>query len=130
MTHRGCGRLVLWLYASPESEALLMFQRIVRTPCFVLQGMWTRFFPAVEHARSLAAAGTLGDLVALHSDFGFNSTDVADYPDHLFYKLEMVSFNDCCSAHFPMLRYIHDAFICVNCKHAIALDVAAACMQY
>ncbi|KAG5188404.1 hypothetical protein JKP88DRAFT_206685 [Tribonema minus] len=55
----------------------------------LLEGMWTRFFPAVEHARALVARGAIGDVVAVHSDFGFNSTDVADYPDHLFYRREM-----------------------------------------
>jgi dihydrodiol dehydrogenase / D-xylose 1-dehydrogenase (NADP) len=51
--------------------------------------MWTRFFPAVEHAKALIDSGALGTVVAVHSDFGFNSTDVADYPQHPFYQLQL-----------------------------------------
>ncbi|CAN0293165.1 unnamed protein product [Phaeothamnion confervicola] len=51
-----------------------------------MEGMWTRFFPAVEKLTELVNAGLLGDVVALHSDFGFNSTDVADYPSHQMYS--------------------------------------------
>ena len=29
------------------------------------EGMWTRFFPAVEHARSLIEAGAVGAIVAV-----------------------------------------------------------------
>ena len=31
--------------------------------------MWTRYFPAVEHARALVAAGEIGDVVMTQSDF-------------------------------------------------------------
>eukprot|EP00656_Telonema_subtile_P037272 TRINITY_DN41450_c0_g1_i1.p1 TRINITY_DN41450_c0_g1~~TRINITY_DN41450_c0_g1_i1.p1 ORF type:complete len:147 (-),score=29.16 TRINITY_DN41450_c0_g1_i1:48-488(-) len=33
--------------------------------------MWTRFFPAVLKARELIAAGEIGEVKAVHSDFGF-----------------------------------------------------------
>ncbi|CAM9907701.1 unnamed protein product [Discosporangium mesarthrocarpum] len=52
---------------------------------FMMEGMWTRFFPAVEKAKKLVDDGELGDIVAVHSDFGFNGGDVAHYPDHPFY---------------------------------------------
>ena len=32
-------------------------------------GMWTRFFPAVEHARRRHEAGTIGEVVLTQSDF-------------------------------------------------------------
>ncbi|CAM9621800.1 unnamed protein product [Chrysoparadoxa australica] len=53
---------------------------------FFMEGMWTRFFPAVEKATELInAGGVIGDIVAVHSDFGFNAQDVAEYPSHQMY---------------------------------------------
>lgn len=54
-----------------------------------MEGMWTRFFPAMAKARELVQAGVVGDVVAVHSDFGFNGNDVANYPDHVFYDLHL-----------------------------------------
>lgn len=51
-----------------------------------LEGMWTRFFPAVEAARHLVASGAIGKVVALHADFGFNSSDSENYPDSPFFR--------------------------------------------
>ena len=48
--------------------------------------MWTRFFPAVEAARHLVASGAIGKVVALHADFGFNSSDSEEYPDSPFFR--------------------------------------------
>ncbi|KAF0689479.1 Aste57867_19086 [Aphanomyces stellatus] len=38
---------------------------------FLMEAMWTRFFPAVRHARDLLAAGTIGDVHGVHADMGF-----------------------------------------------------------
>lgn len=54
-----------------------------------MEGMWTRFFPAVEKAQELVKSGTIGKVVAVHSDFGFNGGDVANYPGHIFYNLNL-----------------------------------------
>lgn len=54
-----------------------------------MEGMWTRFFPAMVKARKLVEDGVVGDVVAVHSDFGFNGNDVANYPDHPFYDLNL-----------------------------------------
>lgn len=54
-----------------------------------MEGMWTRFFPAVEKAQEIVRSGVIGEIVAVHSDFGFNGSDVADYPDHMFYDLHL-----------------------------------------
>ena len=32
-------------------------------------GMWTRFFPAVEHARTLIEQGAIGEPLMVHADF-------------------------------------------------------------
>jgi hypothetical protein len=51
-----------------------------------LEGMWTRFFPTVEAARHVVASGCIGKVVALHADFGFNSSDSEAYPDSPFFR--------------------------------------------
>ena len=55
------------------------------------QGMWTRFFPAVEQARRLAlgsngAEKTIGEVVQVHSDFNFNASDSEEYPTSFVYN--------------------------------------------
>lgn len=57
----------------------------------MIQGMWTRFFPAVEQARRLALGtssekGVLGEVVSVHSDFNFNAADSEDYPSSFVYN--------------------------------------------
>lgn len=37
---------------------------------FCMEAMWTRFQPAVAHARELIAAGEIGDLLLVQADFG------------------------------------------------------------
>lgn len=54
-----------------------------------MEGMWTRFFPAVVKAQEIVRSGAIGKVVAVHSDFGFNGADVASYPDHMFYNLNL-----------------------------------------
>lgn len=54
-----------------------------------MEGMWTRFFPAVVKAQEIVMSGAIGKVVAVHSDFGFNGADVASYPDHMFYNLNL-----------------------------------------
>ncbi|XP_057569444.1 trans-1,2-dihydrobenzene-1,2-diol dehydrogenase isoform X1 [Hippopotamus amphibius kiboko] len=43
---------------------------------FLMEAIWTRFFPAVEALRSVLAQGTLGDLRVVRADFGKNFTHV------------------------------------------------------
>jgi dihydrodiol dehydrogenase / D-xylose 1-dehydrogenase (NADP) len=38
---------------------------------FLMEGMWTRFFPVVRKARALMDAGEIGEIKSIHSDFGF-----------------------------------------------------------
>jgi predicted dehydrogenase len=37
---------------------------------FLMEAMWTRFLPAIVALREVVAEGRLGDLVAVHADFG------------------------------------------------------------
>ncbi|MET1071122.1 MAG: Gfo/Idh/MocA family oxidoreductase [Umezawaea sp.] len=46
---------------------------------FLMEAMWTRFNPLVRRIRELIAEGAIGDVRAVHADFGFT----ADYdPEH------------------------------------------------
>lgn len=38
---------------------------------FLMEGMWTRFFPAVRKARDLIGSGEIGEIKTVLSDFGF-----------------------------------------------------------
>lgn len=51
-----------------------------------MEGVWTRFFPAVKKARELIDAGVIGDVVEVHSDFGVNGVDLGKYPDDILYE--------------------------------------------
>lgn len=61
---------------------------------FMLEGMWTRFFPAVEQARQLVLgksdeSGILGEVVNVVSDFNFNASDSEVYPTSFFYNRKL-----------------------------------------
>lgn len=60
---------------------------------FLMEGMWTRFFPAYEQARYLTTTSedgstpsTLGEVVQVHSDFNFNASDSEQYPESFVYN--------------------------------------------
>jgi len=40
-----------------------------------VEGMWTRYFPAIEKVKQLIDTGTLGDIQFVVSDFGFRNTE-------------------------------------------------------
>jgi predicted dehydrogenase len=40
---------------------------------FLMEGMWTRFFPLMERARYLISSGAIGEPRLLHVDFGFRA---------------------------------------------------------
>lgn len=46
---------------------------------FLMEAMWTRFNPLIRRVKALVAEGAIGDVRAVHADFGFT----ADYdPEH------------------------------------------------
>jgi dihydrodiol dehydrogenase / D-xylose 1-dehydrogenase (NADP) len=53
---------------------------------FVTEGMWTRYFPAVQHARNLIQEGAIGDVCTVLSDFNINAADHEEYPTSFFYQ--------------------------------------------
>jgi len=60
---------------------------------FLMEGMWTRFFPAYEQARRLTTTSedgstppVLGEVVQVNSDFNFNASDSEQYPESFVYN--------------------------------------------
>eukprot|EP00752_Nemacystus_decipiens_P003343 g3092.t1 len=72
-----------------ESDTNALVHLAQEKGLFIMEGMWTRFFPAVVKAQEIVTSGAIGKVVAVHSDFGFNGADVASYPDHMFYNLNL-----------------------------------------
>ncbi|MCY4130036.1 MAG: Gfo/Idh/MocA family oxidoreductase [Gammaproteobacteria bacterium] len=55
--------------ASNSDEATEMYAVAKAQDVMLLDGMWTRFFPAVEHARTLIEQGAIGEPLMVHADF-------------------------------------------------------------
>lgn len=51
---------------------------------FFMEGMWSRFFPAIHHVVDEVAKGRIGALTSVKADFGFNST--VDHNGRLYAK--------------------------------------------
>mmetsp|Transcript_26495 Transcript_26495/g.62236 ORF Transcript_26495/g.62236 Transcript_26495/m.62236 type:complete len:404 (-) Transcript_26495:1701-2912(-) len=58
---------------------------------FLMEGMWTRFFPAVQKARDLALGSekVLGEIASVFSDFNFNAADSEEYPSSFVYQRKL-----------------------------------------
>jgi len=58
---------------------------------FIMEGMWSRFFPAVQKARDLALGSEkmLGEIATVFSDFNFNAADSEDYPSSFVYQRKL-----------------------------------------
>jgi len=54
-----------------EAERVVELAREKRL--FIMEGMWTRFFPLMEEVRQLVSEGTIGELRMLNVDFGFRA---------------------------------------------------------
>ena len=59
-----------------------------------LQGMWTRFFPAVQMARNIALGSesegaSLGEISKVYSDFNFYAPDGDEYPTSYVYNRKL-----------------------------------------
>ena len=55
--------------AADAAEARAMYTAAERKGVMLQDAMWTRFFPAVEHARALIEAGVIGEPRLVQSDF-------------------------------------------------------------
>ena len=56
---------------------------------FLQEGMWTRFFPAVEQARQIVSQGIIGNVVNVITDFHFNAADSEIYPSSFVYQRKL-----------------------------------------
>ena len=52
-----------------EAEEIVAVAR--ETGCFLMEGMWTRFFPAIQQVEQWIAAGAIGEPRMVQSSFGF-----------------------------------------------------------
>ena len=64
--------------AMGRDDAAEMIAAAQANNVFFMEGMWTRFFPAIRHARQLIRAGAIGEVVHAMADFGFECTDGPD----------------------------------------------------
>lgn len=55
--------------ATNAADATEMYEAARAKGVMLQDAMWTRFFPAVEHARFLIESGTIGDVALVQSDF-------------------------------------------------------------
>jgi dihydrodiol dehydrogenase / D-xylose 1-dehydrogenase (NADP) len=74
---------------------------------FLMEGMWTRFFPAVEQARLLAIGdadtpGIIGEVVSVSSDFNFNASEHEEYPTSILYTHSVGGGASLCIAPYPV----------------------------
>jgi len=69
-------------------DAEYLIQLAKERNLFLMEGMWTRFFPAVEQARRLVFGkhAVLGEVVNVVSDFNFNAADSEAYPSSFVYN--------------------------------------------
>jgi dihydrodiol dehydrogenase / D-xylose 1-dehydrogenase (NADP) len=80
-------------FACDSKDAEYLISLAKERNLFIMEGMWTRFFPAVELARRLVLGngagqpGVIGDVVSVTSDFNFNASDNNDeYPSSILYN--------------------------------------------
>ena len=60
---------VMLQYAHPISSQACRTNETNCAAWLCREGMWTRFFPATEHARAAAAEGAIGEVKTLQSTF-------------------------------------------------------------
>ncbi len=56
-------------FAENIDDAQKMYNAAAQKNVMLQDGVWTRFFPAVEHARSLVEEGSIGEVLLVQSDF-------------------------------------------------------------
>lgn len=74
---------------------------------FIMEGMWTRFFPAVQKARDLvygndSEEASLGDISKVYSDFNFYAPDHEEYPTSFVYQRKLGGGSALLVAPYPL----------------------------
>ena len=68
-----------------EAQEVINFAR--EQGVFLMEAMWTRFFPAMVKLHDLVAAGAIGDVQLVQADFGFRMGTVK--PEHRLFNPEL-----------------------------------------
>jgi predicted dehydrogenase len=83
---RGLAVLCEKPFAMNLGEAQRMVDRAREKKVFLMEAMWTHFFPAFERARALIDGGAIGELHTVKADFGFKN---AFDPESRYFKKEL-----------------------------------------
>ena len=62
------------------SATLELIQLARQKNVFLCEGMWTRFFPAMQKVNEVIASGDIGTVVNVQGDFGWSNVD-CPFPD-------------------------------------------------
>lgn len=84
-----CGKHVLVEkpIAMNRADAAAIYAAGAAAGKLVLEGMWTRFFPAVKQTRELLASGTIGTLAEVKGSFGVDAaSDIGTYPSDTVFQ--------------------------------------------
>ena len=74
-------------FACSVADAEYLISLAKERNLFMMEGMWTRFFPAVQKSRDLALSeGLLGEIATVYSDFNFCASDTDEYPSSFLYQ--------------------------------------------
>jgi dihydrodiol dehydrogenase / D-xylose 1-dehydrogenase (NADP) len=88
-------------FACTLTDAEYLIELAKERNLFMIEGMWTRYFPIVEKSRQLVFGirdpqngtilhkGVLGEVVNVVSDFNFNASDSEIYPTSFFYSRKL-----------------------------------------
>ena len=76
-------------FACTAKDAKYLVDLAKERNLFVMEGMWTRFFPAVQKARDVLATGIIGDVTLVASDFNFCASDSDEYPTSFIYNRKL-----------------------------------------
>lgn len=87
-------------FACTLEDTIYLIQLAKERNLFMIEGMWTRYFPIVEKARQIVFGirndhetqlhkGVLGEVVHVISDFNFNASDSEIYPTSFFYNRKL-----------------------------------------
>uniref|UniRef100_A0A7S0BSK5 D-xylose 1-dehydrogenase (NADP(+), D-xylono-1,5-lactone-forming) n=1 Tax=Rhodosorus marinus TaxID=101924 RepID=A0A7S0BSK5_9RHOD len=62
-------------FTTTLDDALALTELAEKKGLFITEGLWTRYFPAVEHALHMVRGGSLGEVKQVEADFCFNAAD-------------------------------------------------------
>ena len=71
----------LTINAKQAEEAIILARK---NKCFLMEGMWTRFLPAVVKAKEITRQGGIGDLLSIKADLSFRGP--VDHPEHRLFN--------------------------------------------